>query len=204
VTLTTAVNARAPLDSPAFSGTPTAPTAAQAVTNTQLATTQYAKLGDDAVRTSFAAADNLKANLASPTFTGVPAGPTAAANTDTTQLATTAFVRRDFVRPYAESAETTYVANSTINIAHGLGVVPKDWRIVFRCMTASAGYAVGDELSIPGFKYINAVLYGHQEEADATNIVLITSANLPLILNKTTRAGITIPIANWRVVAYYR
>jgi len=46
-TLTTAVNARAPLDSPAFSGTPTAPTAAQAVSNTQLATTQYAKLGDE-------------------------------------------------------------------------------------------------------------------------------------------------------------
>ena len=108
------------------------------------------------------------------------------------------------VAAYTESAETTYSTSATILIAHGLGVVPKDWRIVFRCITASAGYVVGDEIPSPGFKYINAVLYGYQEQADATNIVLITSSLLPLFFNKTTRVGVTIPTANWRIVARWR
>jgi len=58
--------------SPAFSGIPTAPTAAAGTSTTQLATTAFV--------------------TSSPTFTGVPIAPTAAAGTSTTQLATTAFV----------------------------------------------------------------------------------------------------------------
>ena len=62
--------------SPAFTGVPTAPTAADATTNnTQLATTAFVQ--------------NQKV---SPAFSGVPTAPTAAPGTNTTQLATTAFV----------------------------------------------------------------------------------------------------------------
>jgi hypothetical protein len=68
------------INSPAFTGVPTAPTAAPNTNTTQIATTAYA----DAIAV-------LKANLASPTFTGVPAAPTAAPNTNTTQIATTAY-----------------------------------------------------------------------------------------------------------------
>lgn len=68
-------------DSTAFTGTPTAPTAAPGTNTTQLATTAFV-----------AALGALKANIASPTFTGTPAAPTASAGTNTTQLATTAFV----------------------------------------------------------------------------------------------------------------
>ena len=71
----------AKVDSPGFSGTPTAPTATAGTSTTQIATTAFVTT-----------ADNLKANLASPTFTGVPAAPTAAVDTNTTQLATTAYV----------------------------------------------------------------------------------------------------------------
>lgn len=74
------ISALAVLASPAFTGTPTAPTAAPGTNNTQISTTAYA----DAIAA-------LKANLASPTFTGTPAGPTAAPGTNTTQLATTAY-----------------------------------------------------------------------------------------------------------------
>jgi hypothetical protein len=77
---------RAPLASPALTGTPTAPTAAPGTNTTQLATTAFVT-----------AADNLKANLASPTFTGTPAAPTAAAGTNTTQLATTAYVQNEIL-----------------------------------------------------------------------------------------------------------
>jgi hypothetical protein len=58
--------------SPAFTGIPTAPTAATGTATTQLATTAFV--------------------TSSPAFTGVPTAPTAAAGTNTTQLATTAYV----------------------------------------------------------------------------------------------------------------
>jgi hypothetical protein len=86
---TTETNARvaadalkAPLASPALTGTPTAPTAAPGTNTTQLATTAYA----DAIAA-------LKANLASPTFTGDPKAPTPALSDNDTSIATTAFVR---------------------------------------------------------------------------------------------------------------
>lgn len=71
----------APVVSPSFTGTPTAPTAPVGTNTTQLATTAFVTT-----------ADNLKANINSPTFTGVPSAPTASAGTNTTQLANTAFV----------------------------------------------------------------------------------------------------------------
>lgn len=73
---------KAPLASPALTGTPTAPTAAKATNTTQIATTAFVKtvVGDYATK-------------ASPTFTGTPKAPTAAAGTNTTQIATTAFVK---------------------------------------------------------------------------------------------------------------
>lgn len=67
----------APLDSPALTGVPLAPTAAPGTNTTQIATTAFAKTADD-----------LKANINSPTLTGTPAAPTAAPATGGTQLAT--------------------------------------------------------------------------------------------------------------------
>jgi hypothetical protein len=95
------------LASPAFTGTPTAPTAAVGVSTTQLATTAYvmaAVAASAAGVTSFNGRNGVVtlaladvtgvggAPNASPGFTGVPTAPTAAANTSTTQIATTAFV----------------------------------------------------------------------------------------------------------------
>lgn len=74
----TALNLKAPLASPVFTGNPTAPTPSPGDNDTSVATTAF-------VATSFAP-------IASPTFTGVPAAPTASPGTSTTQLATTAFV----------------------------------------------------------------------------------------------------------------
>lgn len=71
------------LASPAFTGTPTAPTAAPGTNTTQLATCAF-------VTAAIATAPY--APLASPGFTGTPTGPTAAPGTNTTQLATTAYV----------------------------------------------------------------------------------------------------------------
>jgi len=95
------------LASPAFTGAPTAPTAAPGTTTTQLATCAFvaaaiAAIGSGVVSfngrsgaITLTTADVTGAGgapLASPAFTGIPVGPTAALNTNTTQLATTAYV----------------------------------------------------------------------------------------------------------------
>lgn len=83
---------RAPLASPALTGSPTAPTQAALDNSTKLATTAYTDAAVSVEASARSSADALKAPLASPTFTGTPAAPTAAVDTNTTQVATTAFV----------------------------------------------------------------------------------------------------------------
>jgi len=103
--IATAVNTKADLLSPTFTGTPVAPTASTGTSTTQLATTAFVAAAiavEDAVVA-------LKAPIASPTFTGVPAAPTAAVDTNTTQLATTAFV-------VAQAATVAPLANGTAAI----------------------------------------------------------------------------------------
>src|SRR5690606_13496310 len=113
----TALNAKAPLASPALTGTTTAPTPAQTVDSTQIATTAFVKaalaalvdsspaaldtlnelaaaLGDDPnFATTMANALALKAPLASPALTGNPTAPTPAAEDNDTSIATTAHVK---------------------------------------------------------------------------------------------------------------
>jgi hypothetical protein len=108
---------KAPLASPELTGTPTAPTAAAATNNTQIATTAFvmaaiaalvnsspealdtlnelaAALGNDAdFATTITNALALKAPLASPELTGTPTAPTVDGETNDNQIATTAFVQ---------------------------------------------------------------------------------------------------------------
>jgi hypothetical protein len=106
VTLAVAdVSGAAPLAGPAFTGVPTAPTAAPGTNTTQLATTAFvqAAIGGASV-TSFntrTGAVTLQASdvtgvggalLASPAFTGTPTAPTAGVGDNSTTLATTNYV----------------------------------------------------------------------------------------------------------------
>ena len=117
--LQTALDAKAPLASPALTGTPTAPTAVAGTNTTQVATTSFvstavanlvdsapatldtlnelaAALGDDPnFATTVSTSLGTKAPLASPALTGTPTAPTAAVGTNTTQVATTAFVNAE-------------------------------------------------------------------------------------------------------------
>jgi hypothetical protein len=68
------------LASPAFTGTPTAPTAATADNSTTIATTAYVKA-------------QAYAPLASPALTGTPTAPTPATADNSTKIATTAYVQ---------------------------------------------------------------------------------------------------------------
>jgi len=126
-----ALNLKAPLESPSLTGTPTAPTAAAATNTTQIATTAFvrtevanlvaaapaaldtlnelsAALGNDAnFATTVTNALAAKAPLASPGLTGTPTAPTAAAGTNSTQLATTAHV-------FAERSNAVSLTNKTL------------------------------------------------------------------------------------------
>lgn len=93
----TALDLRAPIASPTFTGTVAGITKSMvglgsadntADTAKPVSTAQQAALDLKADLTALA----LKANLASPALTGTPTAPTATAGTNTTQLATTAFV----------------------------------------------------------------------------------------------------------------
>lgn len=117
-----ALDLKAPLAGPTFTGVPAAPTAAADTNTTQIATTAYYVgqkgtatpiiNGTGAAGTSLKwspidhvhPTDTTRAPLASPTFTGVPAAPTAANGTNTTQLATTAFVQASIGGAVAGSA----------------------------------------------------------------------------------------------------
>jgi hypothetical protein len=98
----------APIDSPAFTGVPTAPTAAPGASTGQLATTAFVHAAIVASTTGVASfntrtgavtlttADITGAGgalLVSPVFTGTPQAPTATVGNDSTQIATTAFVQ---------------------------------------------------------------------------------------------------------------
>jgi hypothetical protein len=80
--IATSISTKSDIASPAFTGTPTAPTAAADTNTTQIATTAYVQ----AELVEFAP-------KASPALTGVPTAPTATSGTNTTQIATTAFVK---------------------------------------------------------------------------------------------------------------
>lgn len=107
---------KAPLISPAFVGTPTAPTPETGDVSGRLATTAFVKAqgyitageapvlsvaGKTGVVTLDVADVGGAAPLASPVFTGTPTGPTAAVTTNSAQLATTAFVKAQSLNDFA-------------------------------------------------------------------------------------------------------
>jgi hypothetical protein len=106
----TAVDFKAPLASPALTGTPTAPTAVDATNSTQIATTAFVRAREDIINAVVA----LKSPIASPTFTGVPAAPTPADGTNTTQLSTTAFVTKA-INNYAGTVTTALATKAAVH-----------------------------------------------------------------------------------------
>lgn len=91
-----AVATKADLNSPAFIGTPTAPTPASGNSTTLVATTAFVSTAVTSERTAAVTLTNKTLTspaISSPTMTGTPVAPTASADNNTTQVATTAFVK---------------------------------------------------------------------------------------------------------------
>ncbi|MBX3583664.1 MAG: hypothetical protein KF810_17395 [Rhizobiaceae bacterium] len=100
--IATELGLKAPLNSPALTGNPTAPTQTAGNNTTRIATTAFVTTAINAVLNGVSSAFDtlaeiatelgLKAPLNSPALTGTPTAPTASGGTNTTQIATTAFV----------------------------------------------------------------------------------------------------------------
>lgn len=110
-----ALSIKAPLNSPALTGTPTSTTAAAGTNTTQIATTAF-------VATAVSNGVAPLAPIASPVFSGTPTAPTASTGTNNTQIATTQFVTTaasNAVAPInywirlVKSATSTIVSNIT-------------------------------------------------------------------------------------------
>lgn len=96
----TEINLKSPINSPTFTGTPTAPTAASGTDDETVANCAFV----NSVKSGLSDAINKKADIESPTLTGTPKAPTASLGTDNEQLATTSFVNGSIAKatsPYS-------------------------------------------------------------------------------------------------------
>lgn len=121
-----ALGAKAPLASPAFTGTPTATTATAGDNSTRIATTAFAT----GALASYA-------TLASPAFTGVPTAPTQSAADNSTKIATTAYADRS-----ATNAVAAAPAMPSGAVAHfAMATPPTGWMEANGAAISRATYA---------------------------------------------------------------
>lgn len=107
-----------------------------------------------------------------------------------------------FTRAY-QSSEQTITSGGLLTLAHGLGAVPKLITGRVKCLTAEAGYAVGDQVAV-------ALPIGSSETgtrlnsvmADATNIsIRLTSyATVFAVGHKTTGAAAFLTNSRWALI----
>lgn len=182
----TATALKANIASPAFTGTPTAPTAAFSTNTTQIATTAFVLgqafsgtpnmdgAGSGGTSNFFSRSDHShptdtsRAPLASPAFTGVPTAPTATALTNSTQLATTA---------YADAADALHASLAGNN---AFASTTASTSTTTGALTVAGGVGVGGALNIGGtFSSYNATVSGSISTVDvAQNWSAVNPLNL--------------------------
>lgn len=94
---------KAPLDSPAFTGTPTVPTPITTDSSTRVASTAFVQ-----------ALNALKSPLNSPSFTGNPTAPTPSTSDNDTSIATTAFVQAAITAAITAAKLAMFPVNSIL------------------------------------------------------------------------------------------
>ena len=182
---------KAPLASPALTGTPTAPTATDGTNTTQIATTAF-------VNTAI----STKAPLASPELTGAPTAPTATTGTNTTQIATTAFVKTaiDNATPGVDNSTVETFDNSSAQggTTHDLRV--KDNGITISKINSSAftlkTNETKDSATIPSYAKVEEMVANATPVVDDSTISYNSSTELQAIgtINKNGGGA----LYNWR------
>jgi hypothetical protein len=211
--------------SPAFTGTPTAPTAAPSTSNTQLATCAFVMaavatasgvltFNGRAGAVTLTAADISAvggALLASPAFTSIPTAPTAGPGTNTTQLATCAFVMAAVTAGTAGvSSFNTRTGAVSLIATDVTAVLPASTTTPAMNGTASAGtqaaWSRGDHVHpVDTSRYAASNPSNFQTAAQVTaslaNYLPLTGGSLTGALNGTTASftGIITAVSNLNV-----
>lgn len=140
----------APINSPALTGIPTAPTAASGTNTTQIATTAMVQAAITAALAGYA-------HLASPTFSGVPTAPTAPTVTNNTQIASTAFVHAAIAATQQVRAGTFNGVAGTVSVAFASAFPNACDAVVITGYYT--GWNLGNVVASPtasGFQYLNS------------------------------------------------
>lgn len=179
---------RAPLASPALTGTPTAPTATVSTNTTQVATTAFVlgqvgtatpnMDGTASVGTSLLYArqdhihptDTSRAPLASPTFTGTPSAPTPTASDNSTTIAT-----------------TSYVTNAVSSMSSGLYM-----KASVRASTTGANITLSGTQTIDGVALVagDRVLVKDQTTTSQNGIYVVSATAWSLATDANTATNI--------------
>ena len=177
----------APLASPAFTGTPTAPPPAAASNNTTIATTAFVKTAANSAVDYHNTADNPHPNvlapLDSPAFTGTPTAPPPARNSNNNQIATTAFV----------SSAATGAANNIFDLhdaalnPHQNVLAPLDSPEFSGTPTAPTAAPTSNNTTIATTAFVKTAVAGASGAAEA--VAAHNGASKP-------HAGILTPIAH--------
>ncbi|ACT50860.1 hypothetical protein [Methylovorus glucosotrophus] len=192
--INTSLALKAPIASPAFTGTPTAPTPSTNDNTTKVATT------------AFVMANSARNQDATASQKGVVELATA---TEIKSLDSTRAIAADqmqaavgFAAMY-ESPQQTITSGGSLTIAHGLGRTPVMVSHQLVCVTAEQGFSVGDRLNIsPLHMEGTNVNRGMSVISDATNIGIRfgISANVFAVPHFSTGTIAGLTNANWRLV----
>ena len=166
------VSGAAPIASPTFTGTPSAPTQSNTDNSTKLATTAFVKSVVADINTgvtsvagktgsvTLAVGDvSGAAPLASPALTGTPTAPTPTAGDSTTRVATTAFVAAAIVSAGGTTLTNSAPTAETVNAAAAVGTDSTAARADHRhampaeaSTTASGFMSAADKLKLDGIQ----------------------------------------------------
>jgi phage-related tail fiber protein len=200
----------APKASPTFTGTPAAPTATPDTNTTQIATTAFVAAAISALSSVYQAASAVLTALAGVGTavagdiiyaTGAGAWGRLAKGTASQALLMNSgatapqWSTLPFTKSF-QSAQQTITSAGSLTLAHGLGKKPGLLMTSLVCLTAEAGYSVGDEVFVSQA--------AQSLVPDATNINVrfgSTAGTSYSVMHKTT--GVTptgITNANWQLV----
>lgn len=94
------------------------------------------------------------------------------------------------------SSPGTVTANTTTDVAHGLGAVPTLWTACLRCTTTDLGYSVGDEVKPWNEQGNNSSV---SVSVDATNVSIIMD-NSAILVSKSANNAAGITLSRWEFV----
>lgn len=101
--------------------------------------------------------------------------------------------------PFIEYNMGTFAVSTDYTQAHGLGVMPRDFRVWLECTTIDLNWAVGDRVSGDSFQFTGG--YAFATGMNATNLYYSTESSAPFVINKTTNDNsVAITAARWDVI----